>query len=588
MKKYQFSINREFYMLRIFLTAILLLFLIYTDSITVNDMNICEHKYFQTQNININDILSPNDASLHVDGHSIKNSNNKTVRLIGPVSTDFELVDNTWYSSNFDDWYNEQSFSTIKSWGCNTVRFSMTTNYFINNPNSINQYEKYIDLITAQKMYAIIEWGYCGNPLDVESYAASFFSKLSSKYANNPYILYEICNEPFDANWDTICKYSNHIIPIIRKNSPSSIILVGTPYKSEGQEDTPGSVINSPLKYKNIVYTLHCYAGQSLTYENLNLLKIFYDSNLAIDISEFGTTMSSGTDGHYQVPSIIYLKYLDKYNISWQFFNMSDIHFGNQTYDSSMCKPGLWSNNLPDDCLSESGLFIKQYITSKGALFNKTNYCMMMNRQNQYAFWSSYYTYQIHEIFITNNAPSYFENSWDISIDKSKSVMAYLQNNKLFIISDTNFVFAPENSDYLFSNFKNLKRISFDNMDFSHVISMKSIFRNCKSLVDISILNKNFSQLKDLTCAFSDCSQLKIINLSGCAMPNLVSFIRAFQNCTQLEVIYCSNFNPDKIKSYQKVFENSINSTGEIYVNDSSDYNFIHSLNKNIPIKIYN
>jgi len=102
MKKYQFSINREFYMLRIFLTAILLLFLIYADSITINDMNICEHKYFQTQNININDILSPNDASLHVDGHSIKNSNNKTVRLIGPVSTDFELVDNTWYSSNFD------------------------------------------------------------------------------------------------------------------------------------------------------------------------------------------------------------------------------------------------------------------------------------------------------------------------------------------------------------------------------------------------------------------------------------------------------------------------------------------------------
>ncbi len=518
--------------------------------------------------------------ALHVEGNAIKNARGKTVRLIGPGAAAFELVHNTWHTSNFEDWYNEESFSTIKSWGCNTFRIAMSYDYYISHPDCLAEYEKYVDLATSLNMYVIVEWGLCGNPLPYEQYAATFFDALSKRYANNPYILYEIINEPFHSTWSDISSYSSRIIPIIRNNAPDSVILVGTPYHSSSQPDTPYAAIYSPLNYNNIIYTTHIYTGQTLTYDSLALIRDFFNANLALDISEFGTTMSNGTDGHYEVPSVIYLKYLDKYNISWQFFNMSDIHFSAPTFDSSICKPGQWTNSLTSNSLSESGLFLKRYITSNGKNYKLSNYCMMMSQNTNYAFWSPEYRDKIRQVIITTSSqkPSNYDISWDVSIDQSGHVMAYLKGDVLYIASTSGPVYAPENSDQLFAYLHSLESINLGNMDFSLVLNMRSFMRECTSLKQVDFSNKSFSQLQDMTCAFTDCFQLSTISFYGCNMQKLTTIIGTFQGCGSLTELYMGNVNSAILISTDNAFANIPQSNLSIYTNNENNMAFFKAI----------
>ena len=84
----------------------------------------------------------------------------------------------------------------------------------------------------AADMYVIVDWHILkdGNPLDHIEEASEFFRMISEKYKDCPNILYEICNEPNgDTTWADIQSYAGEIIPIIRKQDPDSVILVGTP-----------------------------------------------------------------------------------------------------------------------------------------------------------------------------------------------------------------------------------------------------------------------------------------------------------------------------------------------------------------------
>ena len=48
------------------------------------------------------------------------------------------------------------------------------------------------------------------------------------KHAGNNNVLYEVANEPNGVSWDAIKSYADQVIPVIRKSSPNSVVLVGT------------------------------------------------------------------------------------------------------------------------------------------------------------------------------------------------------------------------------------------------------------------------------------------------------------------------------------------------------------------------
>ena len=143
----------------------------------------------------------------------------------------------TW----FPEFVNESAFKTLRDdWNTNVVRLAMYVDewgngqcYMGNKSGSLELLEKGVDICIKLDMYVIIDW-HVLNPGDPSKYtneAKSFFETVSKRYAKYPNVIYEICNEPNGgASWSgNIKPYAEKIIPVIRKNAPNSVIIVGTP-----------------------------------------------------------------------------------------------------------------------------------------------------------------------------------------------------------------------------------------------------------------------------------------------------------------------------------------------------------------------
>ena len=107
--------------------------------------------------------------------------------------------------------------------------------------------------------------------------AKEFFGTMSSSYADNPYIIYELANEPTVSAgnaWETYLRpWYEKLINTIRKNDPNGVILAApnmharrisddydNQQKNNGKGDDP---IDKPFATElsfNIGYTFHCYS----------------------------------------------------------------------------------------------------------------------------------------------------------------------------------------------------------------------------------------------------------------------------------------------------------------------------------------
>ncbi len=81
---------------------------------------------------------------------------------------------------------------------------------------------------------------------------------IAEKYGDKPNIIYEIYNEPMQISWQNDVKpYSEEIIKTIREIDPDNLIIVGT---TTWSQDVDIASLD-PLKFNNIVYSLHFYAS---------------------------------------------------------------------------------------------------------------------------------------------------------------------------------------------------------------------------------------------------------------------------------------------------------------------------------------
>ena len=197
----------------------------------------------------------------------------------------------TW----FPEFVNESAFKTLRDdWNTNVVRLAMYVDewgngqcYMGNKSGSLELHEKGVDICIKLDMYVIVDW-HVLNPGDPSKYtneAKSFFEKVSKRYAKYPNVIYEICNEPNGgASWSgNIKPYAEKIIPVIRKNAPNSVIIVGTPTWSQ-EIDKP---LSDPLSYKNVMYAFHFYAA---THAGLRSnVENCVAQGLPVFVSEFGT-----------------------------------------------------------------------------------------------------------------------------------------------------------------------------------------------------------------------------------------------------------------------------------------------------------
>lgn len=265
----------------------------------------------------------------------------------------------TW----FPEFVNESAFKTLRDdWNTNVVRLAMYVDewgngqcYMGNKSGSLELLEKGVDICIKLDMYVIIDW-HVLNPGDPSKYtneAKSFFETVSKRYAKYPNVIYEICNEPNGgASWSgNIKPYAEKIIPVIRKNAPNSVIIVGTPAWSQ-EIDKP---LSDPLNYKNVMYAFHFYAA---THAGLRSnVENCVAQELPVFVSEFGTCDASGGGANDFNETQKWLSYFDKQGISYCNWSIC-----NKDETCSVLRPGTSANgNWSESDLTENGKWMRNW-----------------------------------------------------------------------------------------------------------------------------------------------------------------------------------------------------------------------------------
>ena len=203
-------------------------------------------------------------GALHVAGTKLVDAAGQPVQLRG-VST----LGLAWYP----EFVNEAAFRTLRDdWGANTVRLAMYTceegGYMTGGDRAALEalIDRGVKLCAALGMYAIIDWHILsdGDPNIHADAAEDFFRRTCARYADQPHVLYEICNEPNgqDVTWPVVKRYAQRIIPVIRAHAPRAVILCGTPTWSQDVDLAAAD----PLEDGNLMYTLHFYAATHKDY----------------------------------------------------------------------------------------------------------------------------------------------------------------------------------------------------------------------------------------------------------------------------------------------------------------------------------
>jgi len=113
--------------------------------------------------------------------------------------------------------------------------------------------------------YCIIDWHEVADWQDEQTIRAldAFWRKVAPRYKDDPFIFYEVFNEPKNPgdqtleNWRAYRARAQQWVDEIRKAAPDTILLVGSPRWSQ----MAGFAAQEPLIGENLVYTFHLYHG---------------------------------------------------------------------------------------------------------------------------------------------------------------------------------------------------------------------------------------------------------------------------------------------------------------------------------------
>lgn len=288
------------------------------------------------------------NGKLSVRGTDLVDSFGNTVQLRGLSTHGL-----AW----FPQYVNEKLFGELrKEWGVNAVRLAMYTaesgGYCTDGDK-----EKLKELVKSGVQYAakadlyvIVDWHILsdGNPNQYREEAVSFFKEISGELADDDHVLYEICNEPNSGtSWGEIKAYAREVIPVIRKNAPDAVILVGTPNWSQQVDLAAADPIT---EYGNLMYTLHFYAATHAGALQ-NTMAEAVDAGLPVFVSEFGICDAGGNGEIDKEQAKIWVQLMDRLKISYVAWNLSNKEETSAVLKSSVDKV----SDFTADDLSDSG-----------------------------------------------------------------------------------------------------------------------------------------------------------------------------------------------------------------------------------------
>ena len=299
-----------------------------------------------------------NHGKLSLKGTDIVDKNGDKFQLKGPSTHGI-----AW----FPDYVSYDTFKTFRDdWGANMVRIAMYTdeNGGYCNGGDKEKLKKLVDdgvkAATDLGMYVIVDWHILHDlsPQTYKSDAIAFFEEISEKYKDYDNVIFEICNEPNGGTtWADVKSYAEEVIPVIRKNCPDAIIIVGTPTWSQDVD----IAANDPIKgYDNIMYAVHFYA--STHKDNIrSKAQTALDKGIPVFISECSICDASGNGTIDYGEADKWFEFINNNNLSYAVWNISNKDETSSLIASSCNKTSGWT----DDELSETGKWFKKLMSGK-------------------------------------------------------------------------------------------------------------------------------------------------------------------------------------------------------------------------------
>ena len=263
----------------------------------------------------------------------------------------------------FPDYVNYDAFATLRDdWGANVVRIAMY-------PEEYNGYlsggdkdllkqiiDNGVNYATELGMYVIIDWHVLNYaPSRHTQEACDFFAEMASKYSGHDNVIYEICNEPVGADWNSDIKpYAETVIGTIRKYDDHALILVGTNTWSQDVD----SVVGNTLDDGNVMYVAHFYAGTHK--ENIrNKISTALNAGVPVFISECSICDASGNGGIDYASANEWLDFMNSNQLSFIAWSLSNKAETSALISSGCSAKSDWS----DGDLSETGRWFKSAIS---------------------------------------------------------------------------------------------------------------------------------------------------------------------------------------------------------------------------------
>lgn len=265
----------------------------------------------------------------------------------------------------FPDYVNYDAFATLRDdWGANVVRIAMYPeeyNGYLSggDKDSLKQIiDNGVNYATELGMYVIIDWHVLNYaPSRHTQEACDFFAEMASKYSGHDNVIYEICNEPVGADWNSDIKpYAETVIGTIRQFDDHSLILVGTNTWSQDVD----SVVGNTLDDGNVMYVAHFYAGTHK--ENIrNKISTALNAGVPVFISECSICDASGNGGIDYASANEWLDFTNSNQLSFIAWSLSNKAETSALISSGCSAKSGWS----DGDLSETGRWFKSAISGR-------------------------------------------------------------------------------------------------------------------------------------------------------------------------------------------------------------------------------
>lgn len=287
----------------------------------------------------------------------------------------------------FPEAVNDNAFKALANdWGANVVRLAMYVGEtgYATNPAVKDKLIQGIDLAIANDLYVIVDWHVHapGDPND-STYAGAmnFFKDISSRYPNDPHILYEVANEPNSnapgvtndaAGWTAVKSYAEPIIDMLREDGNNNIVIVGSPNWSQRAD----LAADNPIDDDATMYTVHFYTGTHTPAADstdrgnvMSNARYALEHGVALFATEWGTSEASGNNGPFLDEADQWLEFLNANNVSWTNWSLTNKNETSAAFmpfelgksEATSLDPGsdqIWS--VPE--LSVSGEYVRARI----------------------------------------------------------------------------------------------------------------------------------------------------------------------------------------------------------------------------------